>query len=88
MLSNTVKCVCIIHAHEYALSTRFIGPKDQGATKCREAVLRSLQNLDLDYIDLYLIHWPGVQKVKPTDERNSILRRESWRDLELLCKEG
>lgn len=37
----------------------------------------SLQNLGLDYLDLYLIHWPGKNKYA-----------ESWRALEDLYKEG
>ena len=37
----------------------------------------SLQKLGLDYLDLYLIHWPGKNKYA-----------ESWRALEDLYKEG
>jgi len=64
------------------------GPKDHGSGKCQEACLRSLQALGVDYIDLYLIHWPGVQGLKPTDGRNQELRRQSWSDLEKLHEQG
>lgn len=37
----------------------------------------SLQKMGLDYLDLYLIHWPGKHKYA-----------ESWRALEDLYKEG
>uniref|UniRef100_A0A671NST5 NADP-dependent oxidoreductase domain-containing protein n=1 Tax=Sinocyclocheilus anshuiensis TaxID=1608454 RepID=A0A671NST5_9TELE len=33
---------------------------DQGS-KARDGCLRSLEQLGLGYIDLYLIHWPGTQ---------------------------
>lgn len=46
-----------------------LGPKDQGEG-AMEAALHSLSQLDLDYIDLYLIHWPGTQGLVVTDQRN------------------
>ncbi|KAK3592003.1 hypothetical protein CHS0354_031510 [Potamilus streckersoni] len=68
--------------------TSKLAPKDQGQGKCREACLKSLSNLQTDYLDLYLIHWPGVQGIKPDDPRNCQLRLQSWQDLEHLHKEG
>lgn len=37
--------------------------KDQVVPACRE----SLKNLGLDYIDLYLVHWPIAQKANELD---------------------
>jgi len=65
-----------------------LGPGDHGSGRCRQACLESLTALGLDYIDLYLIHWPGVKHLKPGDERQRELRRESWQDLEKLYEEG
>lgn len=68
--------------------TTKVAPADQGAGKCRDGVLLSLSKLQLDYIDLVLIHWPGASGLDPSDSKNKILRTESWLDLEQLVKEG
>ena len=44
--------------------TSKVSTKEMGIEKSYEAVLASLKALDLSYLDLVLIHWPGV-KGKP-----------------------
>lgn len=50
---------------------------DQGYDTTLAAFERSREALGLETIDLYLIHWPGVNKYKDT-----------WRALERLYREG
>jgi diketogulonate reductase-like aldo/keto reductase len=50
---------------------------DHGFDKTLAACEESLKKLGLSYVDLYLIHWPVEG-----------LRKESWRALERLLKEG
>ena len=63
-------------------------PKFQGAEPSRMSCMTSLDDLQTDYLDLYLIHWPGAQKFKHDDIRNKRLRKDSWLSLEQLVKEG
>jgi diketogulonate reductase-like aldo/keto reductase len=50
---------------------------DHGYERALKAFETSLKNLGLEYIDLYLIHWPVEG-----------LRDDSWKALEKLLKEG
>ncbi|XP_068569983.1 glyoxal reductase-like [Cebidichthys violaceus] len=67
--------------------TSKLGSKDQGE-EAMEGALRSLSQLDLGYIDLYLIHWPGTQGLDVTDQRNPGNRAQSWATLEELHAQG
>ncbi|CAL8326549.1 unnamed protein product [Lota lota] len=67
--------------------TSKLGPKDQGK-RAMEGALHSLSELGMDYIDLYLIHWPGTQGVAVGDPCNPGNRAESWAALEELHAQG
>nr|XP_057922214.1 aldo-keto reductase Mvan_2161 [Doryrhamphus excisus] len=72
---------------ESVFITSKLGPKDQG-DKAMEGALSSLSELGMDYIDLYLIHWPGTQGLDVTDQHNSGNRAQSWAALEDLFIQG
>ncbi|RKP24408.1 NADP-dependent oxidoreductase domain-containing protein, partial [Syncephalis pseudoplumigaleata] len=54
----------------------------------RRAFETSRRKLNLDYIDLYLIHWPGTQKLPGDDPRNAENRAGSYRAMEELYRQG
>jgi len=57
---------------DYFITTK-VGNADLGEEKTLQAFEQSLSRLGLDYIDLYLIHWP----IRPH-------RKEAWKALEKL----
>jgi diketogulonate reductase-like aldo/keto reductase len=64
-------------AREEIFATTKLWNDDQGYEPTLKACQASLQRLDLDYLDLYLIHWPASGK-----------RHESWRAMEKLMSDG
>ena len=64
-------------AREAVFVTTKLWNADQGYDRALRAFDASLERLGLDYIDLYLIHWPVAGK-----------RLDSWRALERLFAEG
>lgn len=57
---------------------------EMGYDSALRAFERTLDNLQTDYLDLYLIHWP---KRTPDDKEWEKLDLETWRALEMLYKE-
>ncbi len=51
---------------------------DQGYLSAKKAFMKSLDRLDLEYVDLYLIHWPQTYE----------LSADSWQALEELYLDG
>ncbi|MFW6351407.1 MAG: aldo/keto reductase [Bacteroidota bacterium] len=70
-----------VKAHSLPRKDIFITSKvwntDQGYDETITAFNRSLENLQTDYLDLYLVHWPVKGKYT-----------ETWRALETLYEEG
>jgi len=65
-----------IPREELFITTK-LANKDQGYESTLRAFEESRSKLGLDYIDLYLIHWPGKDKYK-----------ETWKAFEKLYQEG
>ena len=58
---------------------------ERGYDKTVEAVETSLKNLGLDYLDLYLVHWPCVEKFSPEWKEINL---STWRGFEKMVKDG
>jgi len=68
--------------------TTKVGMGNQGFEESYESILRSMQKLDVEYLDLVLIHWPGSKKVPSDSPLNKEKRLGSWRGLCRLKSEG
>jgi 2,5-diketo-D-gluconate reductase A len=61
---------------ELFIATKLWGT-DHGRAKA--AIDESLERLGMDYVDLYLIHWPS---------HDSAMRQKTWKDMEAIYKSG
>lgn len=59
--------------------TSKVSPYQQGTAKATAACADILQRLDTPYVDLLLIHWPGVARLDAQSPDNAKLRLETWR---------
>lgn len=58
---------------------------EQGYENTLNAFNNSLQRLNMDYVDLYLIHWPVTKDYADTWQSRI---KETWKAMEKLYKEG
>ena len=56
--------------------------------KVESAITNCLKSLDTDYIDLFLIHWPGVGGKKINDPKLKDYRLMSWKIMEKYVNKG
>lgn len=70
-------------------NTLFITTKlwntERGYDKTIAAFEKSLTNLGLDYLDLYLIHWPANET---QSEDWAVINADTWKAFEYLYKQG
>lgn len=72
-------------SREELFVTSKVWNKDRGYEKTIAAFNKTLDDLGLDYLDLYLIHWPAnAKQFTNWDELNL----ETWRAMTKLYKEG
>ncbi|XP_076600368.1 glyoxal reductase [Chaetodon auriga] len=65
--------------------TNKLWPGDYGYKAAKKACLDSCSQMGVDYLDLFLMHWPG--SLQPGCS-NSEMRADTWRALEELYKDG
>lgn len=73
-----------INRHDLFLTSK-LWNADHGYDKTKKAIDRSLEKLDTDYLDLYLIHWPDPAPIRDHWEQANA---ESWQAMEEAVKAG
>ncbi|XP_052867248.1 uncharacterized protein LOC128273347 [Anopheles cruzii] len=70
------------------ITSKLISPKDKDQEFIEKMVRQSLAKLQTDFLDLYLIHWPGVSGLPVDHPDNEKQRKVTWDALCQLKKEG
>lgn len=65
---------------EEVFVTTKLATKDQGFQASQDAIKASLERLGLEYVDLYLIHWPAGNPGKYVDSWGGLMKRKEEGD--------
>lgn len=74
----------IVKREDLFITTKVFGEKDNVA----KSLNQSLQDLNLDYVDLFLIHWPIPSKDENTNTFKQPPLHVTWKLMEDLVKSG
>lgn len=85
ILSKELKKRHLLRSSVYITSK--LKPIDHGYESTVQSILQSAEYFE-GYVDLYLIHWPGVAKLAVSDPRNVLLRNDSWKALQDVYRAG
>ncbi|KAK5580867.1 hypothetical protein RB653_000891 [Dictyostelium firmibasis] len=77
----------VVKREELFITTK-VGTWQHGYENALKAFEESLEKLQLDYLDCYLIHYPGTYSELPKGESMSSLRSKTWKALEKLYNDG
>lgn len=75
---------CGVERNELFVTSK-LWNSEQGFDSTLRAFDETMKNLELDYLDLYLIHWPIA---KGHDKDWQLMIRETWRAMEQLFEQG
>ncbi len=75
-IGRTTKLMRLFDNKKLFITTK-LGNSEQRKGDVRKVLLESMKNLGVDYIDLYLMHWPNPETYI-----------DSWKQMEILYKEG
>ena len=77
-------------AREEIFLTTKLSPQE--ATHGHDVVIAScmqcLHRLQQPYLDCYMMHWPGIAKLRPEDPENISKRQAAWYAMEQLQRQG
>lgn len=76
---SNVLIVEIVERKDLFIATKISNEKNAGYNEVKRLVARQLEQLQTDYIDLYMLH-------SPMRDRNK--QKETWKALEELVEEG
>lgn len=72
-------------AREDIFLTSKVWNEDQGYAECKKAFTKSIDRLKVDYLDLYLIHWPIAYAHREEWQKYV---QDTWKAMEELYEEG